>query len=87
MEVVNNMLIQCQDGVTFLTSNHIVCYEVMDSADGSAKIFAHTDDPKVNGPVELCRLPSHHSAMVALSTMSRKEFQGCANYSFCEGEV
>lgn len=77
------MLIQCQDGVTFLSSTHVVCYEVMDSADGSAKIFAHTS---VNGPVELCRFPSHHSAMVALNKMSRKELQGCANYSFCEGE-
>ena len=81
------MLIQCQDSVTFLASNHIVCYEVMDSADGSAKIFAHTDDPKVSGPVELCRFVNHHSAIVALGKIAKHESQGGASYSFCEGGV
>lgn len=60
------MLIQCQDGVTFLMSEHIVCFELMESADFTVTLFAHTDDNKFGGPFNVARFRDKATAVNCL---------------------
>lgn len=78
---VQNMLIQCQDGVTFLMSEHIVCFELMESADFTVTLFAHTDDNKFSRPFNVARFRDKETAVNCLHQLG-SILRGCVTSSY-----